>query len=77
MGISCLRLACLFLFCRYSPTNPRMACTIGGTEVKASVIIPKSVIDKLDRAAARGSVTRSRAVAIADELPPSVTPRVT
>jgi hypothetical protein len=31
---------------------------------------------KLENAAARGSVTRSSAVAIAEELPPNVTPLV-
>jgi hypothetical protein len=46
-------------------------------DVKATVMVPKRLIDKLDKAAARGSDTRRRAVAIAEEFPPSVTPRVT
>lgn len=58
-------------------TNESIAVTIGGTEVKASVMIPKRLILRLDKAAARGSVTSKSAVAIAEELPPSVTPRVT
>jgi len=50
---------------------------MGGTDVKATVIVPKRLIDKLDSAAARGSDVNSRAVAIAEEFPPKVTPRVT
>lgn len=49
---------------------------IAGTDVNATVIVPKRPIAKLEKAAARGSVTSSRAVAIADEFAPSVTPRV-
>lgn len=47
-----------------------------GTEVIATVIVPNKPIARLENAAARGSVTRSKAVAKADEFPPSVTPRV-
>jgi hypothetical protein len=54
-----------------------MACVTGGIEVRATVIVPKRLIDKLDKAAARGSDTSRRAVAIAEEFPPNVTPRVT
>ena len=50
---------------------------IGGTDVKATMTVPKRLIDKLDSAAALGSETRSNAVAMAEELPPSATPRVT
>lgn len=51
--------------------------TSGGTEVSATVIVPNRLIDRLESAAARGSVTNNSAVAIADELPPKVTPLVT
>ncbi|MCJ1411318.1 hypothetical protein MMC19_005406 [Ptychographa xylographoides] len=51
--------------------------TIGGTDVNATMTVPNSPIDKLDNAAALGSDTRSNAVAIAEELHPKVTPRVT
>jgi len=61
----------------YKSTKESTALTIGGTEVSASVIIPKRLIDKLDSAAALGSVTNNNAVAIADEFPPNVTPLVT
>lgn len=54
-----------------------MAFTIGGIEVNARVIIPNKLMLKLDKAAALGSVTSKSAVAIAEELPPSVTPLVT
>lgn len=54
-----------------------MLWTIGGTEVNATVISPKSAMDREESAAARGSDTNSKAVAIAEEFPPSVTPRVT
>ena len=46
-------------------------------DVKATITVPKRLIDKLDSAAARGSDSMSKAVAIADEVPPSDTPRVT
>lgn len=61
----------------YNPASALIACVTGGIEVKATVIVPKRLIDKLDKAAARGSDTSRRAVAIAEEFPPSVTPRVT
>jgi hypothetical protein len=47
-----------------------------GIDVKATVIVPNSPMLRLENAAALGSVTRSNAVAIAEEFPPSVTPRV-
>jgi hypothetical protein len=47
-----------------------------GIDVNPTVIVPNSPIAKLEKAAARGSVTSNRAVAIADEFPPIVTPRV-
>lgn len=53
-----------------------MMFTSGGTLVKATVIVPKSPILKLEKAAARGSVVRSNAVATAEEFAPRVTPRV-
>jgi len=61
----------------YKPTNESMALTITGTDVKAIVIIPNKLMLKLERAAALGSFTSKTAVAIAEELPPSVTPLVT
>ena len=54
-----------------------MAFTITGTDVNARVMIPNKVILRLDSAAARGSETSNTAVAIAEEFPPRVTPRVT
>lgn len=50
---------------------------IGGIDVNNTVTVPKRLIDKLDKAAARGSVLNSKAVAMALELTPSVTPLVT
>ena len=61
----------------YNPTSPATARAIGGTDVRATMIAPKRPIDKLESAAALGSVTSSRAVARAEELPPNVTPLVT
>jgi hypothetical protein len=61
----------------YKSTKESTARTIGGTEVNANVMIPNKLIERLDRAAARGSETKSSAVAIADEFPPNVTPLVT
>jgi hypothetical protein len=40
-------------------------------------MIPNKLMDRLESAAARGSDSRRRAVAIALELPPNVTPLVT
>jgi hypothetical protein len=51
--------------------------TIGGIDVKSTVMVPKRLMLRIERAAARGSVRRSSAVAMADELAPRVTPRVT
>jgi len=61
----------------HKSTSDSIAFTIGGTEVKARVMIPNKLIDRLDSAAALGSETSSNAVAIAEELAPSVTPLVT
>lgn len=47
-----------------------------GTEVIATVIVPNKPMARLENAAARGSVTRSKAVAMAEEFPPRVTPLV-
>jgi len=60
-----------------TPTSDRITVTMGGIEVNKTVIAPNKLIDKLDKAAARGSVLKSKAVAIADEFAPNVTPRVT
>lgn len=60
-----------------SPTRLFTTLTTAGTEVSATVAVPKRLMDKLDNAAALGSVARSKAVAMAEELPPRVTPRVT
>jgi hypothetical protein len=49
---------------------------MGDTDEKATVIVPNNPNAKLENAAALGSVTRRSAVAIAEELPPRVTPRV-
>lgn len=54
-------------------TRSRMA----GMAVNKTVNVPKRLFDRLDNAAARGSDCRSRAVAMADEFAPSVTPLVT
>ncbi len=59
------------------PTSPTTTLTIGGTDVKATMTVPNKLIDKLASAAARGSETSSKAVAIAEELLPRATPRVT
>ena len=61
----------------HKSTKESIASTIGGTEVNARVMIPKRLMLRLDNAAARGSVTNRRAVAIAEEFPPNVTPLVT
>lgn len=50
---------------------------IGGIDVNNTVTVPNRLIDRLDNAAARGSVLRSNAVAMALELTPKVTPLVT
>jgi hypothetical protein len=62
---------------RHKSTKESIAFTIGGTEVKAKVMMPNKLILKLDKAAALGSDTSNSAVAIAEEFPPNVTPRVT
>jgi len=51
--------------------------TTGGTELSERVMMPNRDIERLESAAARGSVTKSNAVAMADEFPPKVTPLVT
>lgn len=53
-----------------------MISATAGTEVNATVTVPNNPMARLENAAALGSVTRSKAVAMADELPPNVTPRV-
>lgn len=60
-----------------TPTSDLTAFAIGGIEVNSTVIVPNRLIERLDSAAALGSVRSSKAVATADELAPSVTPRVT
>lgn len=50
---------------------------MGGTDVNANVMMPNTLIDKLESAAARGSVCNRSAVAMALEFPPNVTPLVT
>jgi hypothetical protein len=40
------------------------------------VTVPKRLMDKLENAAARGPETRRRAVAMAEEFAPRVTPRI-
>lgn len=59
------------------PTSDLTVFAIGGIEVNSTVIVPNRLIDRLDNAAALGSVRSSKAVATAEELAPSVTPRVT
>lgn len=61
----------------YNPTIDRTAVEIGGMEVNRTVMVPKRPIDRLDSAAALGSVLSRSAVAMADEFAPNVTPRVT
>lgn len=58
------------------PANCFTTDTTGGIEENATVIVPNKPSARLENAAARGSVTSSNAVAMADELPPSVTPCV-
>jgi hypothetical protein len=67
----------LSIFQNHKSTKESIAFTIGGTEVKAKVIMPNKLILRLDKAAALGSDTSNSAVAIAEEFPPNVTPRVT
>lgn len=55
-------------------TRDWMIATIGGIDVNNTVIVPNRLMEKLDRAAARGSVRKSKAVAITEELAPRVTP---
>jgi hypothetical protein len=59
------------------PTNDRTTFDIVGMEVKSTVIVPNKLMERLDNAAALGSVLSSNAVAIAEEFAPRVTPRVT
>jgi hypothetical protein len=61
----------------YKSTNESIARAIGGTDVRANVMIPNKLIDRLDSAAARGSVSKRSAVAMALEFPPNATPLVT
>jgi hypothetical protein len=59
-----------------NPTRLRMMCTSGGTLVRATVIVPNNPMLRLEKAAARGSVVKSSAVATAEEFAPKVIPRV-
>lgn len=61
----------------YNPTSDFTVFAMGGIDVNITVIVPKRLIDKLDKAAALGSDRNSRAVATAEEFAPRVTPRVT
>lgn len=67
----------LFAKAAQSSTSDCIALAIGGIDVNRTVIVPKIVIARIDSAAARGSVRRSNAAPMADELAPKVTPRVT
>lgn len=60
----------------YFPTKPATILTIGGTDINATVTVPKRLMDRLENAAARESETRRRALAMAEEFAPRVTPRV-
>jgi hypothetical protein len=60
----------------HSPAKFATMFATAGTEVKATVIVPNKPMARLENAAALGSATRSNAVAIAEEFPPKVTPRV-
>lgn len=60
----------------YFLTKPATILTTGGTDVNATVTVPKILMDRLENAAARGSEKRRRAVAMAEEFAPRVTPRV-
>ena len=62
---------------RYRPTRERMIAATGGMDVNSTVTVPKRLMERLERAAARGSVRRRTAVAMALELTPRVTPLVT
>ena len=64
-------------YCASEPTRARTTLTTGGTDVNATKTVPNRLIERLDSAAALGSELSSNAVAMADELPPKVTPRVT
>lgn len=59
------------------PTIDLTISLIAGTAVNRTVIVPKRLMDRMESAAARGSDCRSRAVAMADEFAPRVTPLVT
>jgi hypothetical protein len=50
---------------------------MGGMDVKRTVTVPNKIMERLERAAALGSVRRRRAVAMALELTPSVMPLAT
>lgn len=60
----------------YCPIKPATILTIGGTDVNAIVTVPKRLMDRLENATARGPETSRRAVAMAEEFAPRVTPRV-
>ena len=60
----------------YFPTKPATILAVGGTNVNATVTVPKRLMDRLENAAVRGSDTRRRAVAVTEEFAPRVIPRV-
>ena len=60
----------------YLPTKPATILTISGTDINATVTVPKGLMDRLENAAAREPETRRRVVAMAEEFAPRVTPRV-
>ena len=60
----------------YLPTKPAKILTISGTDINATVTVPKGLMDRLENAAAREPETRRRVVAMAEEFAPRVTPRV-
>jgi hypothetical protein len=60
-----------------SPTIALITVAMGGMDVKRTVTVPNKIMERLERAAALGSVRRRRAVAMALELTPSVMPLAT
>lgn len=61
----------------HSPTRDCITAVIGGIDVNKTVTVPNRLMARIESAAARGSVRRRSADAMAEELAPSVTPRVT
>jgi hypothetical protein len=60
----------------YSPANDCTIVTIAGTDENATVMVPNRPKAKLEKAAALGSVTNNKAVAIAEEFVPRDIPLV-